>query len=235
MTQERFFPKYDYFLYEAEYQDGNYNITSNKTEYDKNFFTGRGYADIKNEQYIKFKISVEVKNNFSVVLRYSHGVGRLRLLIRGNATSECPEVNQSILTESLQVNNPIVSWESTEKVLLCPGTNYTIAVDGAENNISVKIDSLLLMPDLQDLDSYKTSNKNVRQRSSSQYSVATCLKEATTIQGSMTSVTKCKNVTFSTMVELFNGSLGKQYLQFRKFLFYIQGVSFPESTNFKIL
>ena len=179
----RFFPKYTYFLYEAEYQPGNYTITSNASEYDV-YFTGRGYAEIKNDQYIKFQISVEVKSNFSVVLRYSDGIGSLEISLQGNETSDCPEVDTNFRTDN------------SSPVLLCPGVSYTIQVDNGNTNTSVKVDSLLLLPNLTLLRSY--SNKT-----------SSCLSNATTIQTSKASANNCKKDTFSTMVELFNGSLGK--------------------------
>ncbi len=189
VDEGRFFPRYDYFLYEAEYQHGNYNKSSNITEY-KKYFTGRGYAEIKNEQYIKFEISVQVRNNFSLVLRSDADRG-LKAWVQGNMTLECPQVNQNISVNDMP----------SPEILFCPGINYTIYVYGRDSNTPIKVDSLLLMPELKQLRSYN--------RSSNTTLVDTCLSNFTTIQGSDTSASECKNVTFSTMVELFNGSLGK--------------------------
>ena len=210
MTSNRFFPKYDYFLYEAEYQPGNYNITSNISEYNK-YFTGRGYAEIKNEQYIKFEISVQVRNNFSVTLRYSiNAVGEFGISIRGNTTLECPDINQDIPIDRLQPYARGELWESGEIILLCPGINYTIRVYSRNSNTSIKVDSLLLIPDLTQLDSYNTTvPKAIRASSSPTPSEDECLSNFTTLQRSNQAPSGCRNVTFSTMVELFNGSLGE--------------------------
>ena len=187
VTTGRFFPKYDYFLYEAEYQPGNYNATSNISKYDI-YFTGRGYAEITHEQHIRFEISVEVKNNFSVVLRYSGAAESLEISLRGNETLECPEVDTNFRTDNVT------------SFLLCPGVNYTIQVDGGSTDTSIKVDSLLLIPNLKQLRSYTTKTSSI---------IEGCLSNATTIQGSKESASICKEATFSTMVELFNGSLRK--------------------------
>lgn len=199
MTKDRFYPKYDYLLYEAEYQSGNYTVTSNLSEYEKKFFTGRGYAEINNSQYIEFKVSVEVKNNFSTVLRYSDAVGRVVIWMKGNMTQECNEVNQNITVDNLQ-HETRGYWQWPGRLKLCPGTKYNIRV---HTNGSIKFDSLLLVPNLNELISYRTASDDTK------LLVKKCQKNATSIQGSIASESHCKNVTFSTMVELFNGSLGK--------------------------
>ena len=202
-------------MYEAEYQPGNYTLTSNVSEYDI-YFTGRGYAEIKDKQYIKFEISVEVKGNFSMVLRYSIGLGTLEISLQGNQTLECPEVHRNFATGSLQNDTHAASWnslESYERVLLCPGVNYTIQVDVGDPSTSVKVDSLLLVPDLAKLDSYNTSSnpKTTRRSRNAQRQITAkyCLSKVNTIEEIDSSASDCKDVTFSTMVELFNGSLGK--------------------------
>jgi hypothetical protein len=202
VTQDRFFPKYDYFLYEAEYQHGNYNTTSNITEYNK-YFTGRGYAHISNTQFIEFKITVQFASNFDLVLRYSDGVGNLRVLVQGNGTLRCPGVKRTITADHLN-NTRTATWEYKETIPLCPGINYTINVTGKDSNTSVKVDSLLLVPKLTQLFSYE---KYIESRRND--TIERCRKEFTTISGSNSAAAECKSVTFSTMVELFNGSIGK--------------------------
>lgn len=199
VTENRFFPSYKYFLYEAEFHPGNYSVTSNITEYGK-YFTGRGYAELKNNQHIKFEILVEIKSNFTLVLRYSEAFGRLHIWVKGNLTSlECPEVNRNFSTHRLQANARGASWASPDRITLCPGTNYTIYIYTGDTNASVKVDSLMLVPELTKLRSYKYMSSLV----------ISCQANYTTIKGSTISKSGCKNVTFSTMVELFNGSLGK--------------------------
>lgn len=203
-------------MYEAEYQPGNYTITSNASEYDI-YFTGRGYAEIKDEQYIKFEISVGVKSNFSIILRYSYGVGSLKISLQGNETLECPQVDRNFTTGSLQNDTRTASWnssESYERVLLCPGVNYTIQAEAGEPSTSAKVDSLLLVPDLPELNqsnnaSSKPTNTRRSRNAQSSVTVNYCLSKVNTIEDIDTSASVCKGVTFSTMVKLFNGSLGK--------------------------
>lgn len=194
VTKDRFFPKYDYFLYEAEYQSGDYNVTSNVSEYNTQF-TGGGYALIQKKQHIQFKISVQVKSNYQVVFRYCDAIGVVGVSIRGNISLECDQVNQNMSVRRLNSDTCGASWQLFESIPLCPGVNYTIDMKAVDLNSSVKVDSLLLLPDLTPLRSY-------------QELVVRCLENATTIQGSEASLAQCRNVTFSTMVEFFNGSLG---------------------------
>ena len=202
VADDRFFPAYDHLLYEAEYQPGDYSVTSNKSEYNK-YFTGRGYAELQNDQYIEFRITVQVKNNFTLVLRYSEALGSLGVWVRANMTgSDCPAVDRNISLDHLQADAHDASWESPDRVPLCPGNDYTIRVHGVgvtASNFSIKVDSLLLLPELTKLRSYSYMAP----------SVDACQGNFTTIKGRTASALQCENVTFSTMVEFFNGSLGK--------------------------
>lgn len=203
VSEGRFFPKYDFFLYEAEQQSGLYNLSSNITHYNQ-YFTGRGYASIQADEFIRFHVKVPVRNNFTIAVRYSDATGGINIIIQGNKTLKCPGVERNISVHGLKFGTLGASWVSTNKIMLCHDVNYTIFLN-SESNTSIKIDSLLLMPDLTQLRSYRMSQNN-----SSLIDI--CQRNSTTITGSLNSLSKCKNVTFSTMIELLNGSLRKYML-----------------------
>ena len=124
-----------------------------------------------------------------------------RFQLTGKASSNCSAVNQTISTNNLLPHGRALSWRSRETFMLCSNDNYTIRVSSHDTgkNLSIDIDSLILLPQLTELHAYKNSSTLVD----------TCLRNYTTIQGSYASTINCRSVTFSTMVELFNGSLGK--------------------------
>lgn len=200
VTDNRFFPKLDYLLYEAEYQSGNYSLTSDLGAYDK-YFTGRGYARITRKQYIDFTILVDVDSNYSLVLRYSNALGNVVVHVRGGNSSSCSAINRNISTSNLLPRGQGMSWRSHERFMLCSNNTYAIRLQGNDpaENFSIDIDSLVLVPQLTELRAYKNMSKLVD----------TCQTNFSTIQGGYASLSACRSITFSTMIELYNGSLGK--------------------------
>lgn len=209
-----FVPSLDYLKYEAEDASGNYTPTSYFTGVNQ-YFTGRGYAKIEQNQHITFLFNNNRSFSFSfssyIVLRYSklkEDNETLRLTVSSCNSSQCHEIRD--ITISLLLTGYGLAWKSEEPVYFQRGRvyNFMLAfIEGSYANSSVEIDSLILLPDISHTSVYVTAQSLGEVHGMTFNQIEACWNTSTTIPGLSNNPNICDNVTFSVMAEVFDGAL----------------------------
>lgn len=201
--------------YEAEDAMGSYEATSYFTGVDQ-VFTGRGYGKIGFSQFISF--TVNLSTNFSdyyVVIRYTSIKDAnitLRLSISSCNASACHTTNN--FTISQLPHGAGLAWRSKEAVSFLSSQEYHLNltyVSGMYPNSTIEIDSLGLFPNVTEVRIYEIAQDDGSVHGMTLQQIKDCWNNSDTIAGSQNSSDICRNVTFSTMAEVFDGAIGKYY------------------------
>lgn len=201
--------------YEAEDAIGSYEATSYFTGVDQ-VFTGRGYGKIGFNQFIVFTVNLSTSfSDYYVVLRYTSNEDAnitLSLSIISCNASACHTRNN--LTISQLPHGAGLAWRSQEAISFLRGQEYHLNltyVSGMYANSTIEIDSLGLLPDVRDVRIYEVAQDDGSVHDMTLQQINGCWINSTTILGSQNSPDICRNVTFSTMAEVFDGAIRKYY------------------------
>ena len=211
---KRFFPFIDHYIYEAEESNGlfEFSYRSQNSDVDKGY-TGSGYVSIKDESdIINFgEFTPPVGGVYEFVLRYRlsqmHMWDSVELRLTFNASeygqgppTGCSEYAGSIL---LYQGLPMGAAQGAPlEVCLRGGRTYKVVlngfVSGSSDEIELEIDSLVVIPKQpDDLDSLKGFN-NYQE----------CVENFRSLATRGSSLTQCRDISFSVFTEMFNGTLG---------------------------
>lgn len=200
--------------YEAENAVGSYVSTSYFTGANQEF-TGRGYARIEQYQFISFTVGPGFSHYSYIVVRYTvRQVANitLRLSVSSCNASDCNETEN--FTISHLARGVGLAWVSSERVAFHKGQVYHLNltfVSGMYPNSTIEIDSLILLPDVEDIRIYEIAQGAGSVHGMTLPQIKDCWGNSTTVTGSQNSPDVCRNVTFSVMAEVFDGALGKFY------------------------
>ena len=177
-------------------------------------FTGRGYAEIGQNQFISFTVNPERSTSLShIVIRYTSTKEAnitLRLSVTSCNSSYCHETNN--FTISHLSRGAGLAWVSPEAVSFHQGLVYHLnltSVSGMYSNSTIEIDSLILLPNVKSVRIYNIAQDAASVHGMSLGQIEDCWSNSTTITGLQNSPDICSNVTFSVMAEVFDGAIGK--------------------------
>ena len=154
-------------------------------------------------------------SDYYVVIRYTSNEDAnitLRLSISSCNASACHTTNN--FTISQLPHGAGLAWRSQEAVSFRKGQEYHLNltyVSGMYPNSSIEIDSLGLLPNVRDVRIYEIAQDDGFVHGMTFQLIEDCWVNSTTIAGSQNSSDICRNVTFSTMAEVFDGAIGKYY------------------------
>ena len=177
-------------------------------------FTGTGYGKISHNQFITFVVNFTTEfSDFFPVIRFtaSHTVNAtLRLTIISCNNSNCSTVRTLVI---YQVHAGIgLAWKSPLSVRFTYGQVYHFNLTyerGMFPNLSVEVDSLILLPNLSNTRIYKVVQASNKVHGLTLAQIEECWANSITITGSANNRDICRNATFSVMAEVFDGALGK--------------------------
>lgn len=208
-------PSFYHLKYEAEDAMGSYVVTSYFTGVDQ-VFTGRGYGKIGLNQFISFTVNPSTNfNDFFIVIRYTSiedANVTLKLFISSCNGSDCYETNN--FTISHLPHGAGLAWRSQEAISFLRGRVYHLNLtyaSGVYSNSTIEIDSLILLPNVQDVRIYEIAEGSGFVHGMALQEIEDCWNNSTTIIRSQDSSDICRNITFSTMAEVFDGAIGKSY------------------------
>ena len=198
-------------LYEAEFANaGSFHAVSYFTGLGQHF-TGRGYGQLSANQFITFYVEPSVNFTFSVALRYTE-IETTQIALRLEVIS-CIAVNCS-MEKNLSVSDldlgKGLALQFNDTVSLVTGRRYlfNLTFIGGQANSSVEIDSLVLLPVVQDTRAYRRQALS-KGDDVTGGQIEDCLKKQTAVRGFDVSDPVCRSITFSVMAEVFDGALGE--------------------------
>ena len=215
-----YFASFSHLKYEAEYAYAGDFLPTSYIIGENPYFTGRGYGKIGVNQFITFHVNASVNFKFNVVLRYTKTEATeetLQLDIIACSAGNCSTDASFNVSELDMGKAQAVQLDKT--VTIVAGQEYFFNltfVSGDEINSSVEIDSLVLLPEVQDSRVYKKAVELGQAHNFTADTIKECLKNWTALQDSQHSLPICRNITFSVMAEVFDGALGKLNTEFTK-------------------